>query len=74
MAQKSIDWLEELLAEKLKDIVLNKDYALIERIFKKANEMHKKEIKSAFNNGNLFAYNSNKIQSAEDYYNETFNK
>jgi hypothetical protein len=43
-------------------------------ILQESDQMHKQEIKTAFNNGNLYAYNSNKIQSAENYYNETFNK
>jgi len=37
-----------------------------------AKKMHKAEIKNAFNEGNLSAYNNNRITNADKYYNETF--
>ncbi len=71
MAQTSVEWIYNELVVFMTG---NSDFESAEELFRHGKEMHKAEIKTAFNNGNLYAYNSNKIQSAENYYNETFNQ
>jgi hypothetical protein len=71
MAQTSVEWLvEQINGKSLNNVTIDIPKDLIDQ----AKEMHKRETKTAFNEGNLSAYNSNKIQSAENYYNETFNQ
>ena len=66
--QTAVEWLEEELADKLKLIVLNNDYGLMEKIFQKAKTMEKEQIMTAFKYGKI---NNNK-NWADEYYNETF--
>ena len=43
-----------------------------EDIIKEAEEMHKMDIRFAFNNGKITILNNNLYKSSEEYYNETF--
>ena len=77
MTQTSIEWLENELADKLKSIVLNKDYILMESLFNKAKEMEKKQHSRTWDAA-LDAYEKRGhvyVRAWEDfdeYYNEKF--
>ena len=64
--QNSIKWL----VENAEDFF---GHLLSPSIIEEAEKIHQKEIQTAFNVGNLSAYNSKRITTAEQYYNETFN-
>lgn len=51
MTQTSIEWLENELADKLKSIVLNKDYILMESLFNKAKEMDNEQRAEVYKKG-----------------------
>jgi hypothetical protein len=70
--QTAVEWLEEELADNLKVIILNNDYTLMEKLFAKAKAMEKEQIKDAFKHGEIPPLFD--ILSAEQYYNETYNK
>ena len=60
--QTSVDWLEQILYNK-------EDFKLSE-IIEQAKEMHKQEIKDAWEDGHDYF----SARNAEQYYNDTFNK
>jgi len=74
--QTAVDWLEDELAKKLKYIIENKHYVLMEILFNHAKQIEKEQIKDAF----VGCWKSNipdgiecKLD-AEKYYNETYGK
>ena len=73
----AVDWLEEALAENLKQIIVNSDSALMESLFAKAKAMQKEQIKIAYddgykNGGDDWGEGSDK--TSEQYYTETYEK
>jgi hypothetical protein len=42
--ETAVEWLEEELAKKLKSIVLNQDYQLMETLFEQAKAMEKEQM------------------------------
>lgn len=82
--QTAVDWLEEVLAENLKQIIVNSDSALIESLFAKAKVMQNKQHEISFSKG--FRYRSYIHDSIyggadkwdevpknfDDYYKETY--
>jgi len=74
--------LEEKLKDNLKQIVLNADYELMEKLFKEALEKEKEQIMNAYCDGAKGGANGNKgqhengwvsIQMRNKYYNQTYN-
>ena len=71
--QTAVEWLENALAKKLKQIVENRDYILIETLFESAKAMEKEQIKDAWKDSSLHRYVEEVLEySAEEYYNETY--
>jgi hypothetical protein len=71
--QTAVEWLEEELADNLKVIILNNDYTLMEKLFAKAKEMEKEQLIETCKHGNLPTF-LGRVLTAEQYYNETYNK
>lgn len=70
----AVEWLENELADKLKLIVLNNDFRMMEGLFEKAKAMEKEQMIDAFWNGdntNCIA-EQNAKEFAEKYYTETY--
>lgn len=78
MKQTAVEWLEEELADKLKVIILNMDYKLMEKLFAQALAMEKEQIMNAWNsaliNTNIASNSIGVPYDKEKYYNETYNK
>lgn len=82
--QTAVEWLEEALAENLKQIIVKSDTALMESLFAKAKAMQNKQHETSFKAG--FKYRSYIHDSIyggadkwegvpknfDDYYNETY--
>lgn len=71
--QTAVGWLENELAIFLKDIIVNKNYILMEHLFEEAKEIEKNHIKMAFNDGRVTTA-FKKIKNSDDYYTETYGK
>ena len=70
MKQTAVEWFEIELKDNLGKIVINQNWQLLEELINEAKEMEKEQIKDAWYNSLTKAdYNS-----ADEYYNETFNK
>jgi hypothetical protein len=73
MAQTSVEWLEDFM--KKNQYFIGNDLL---QAFEQAKEMHKKEIKTAFDYGMNCSADYfeawSKTTEAENYYNQTFNK
>jgi hypothetical protein len=66
----TVNWLENKLAENLKHIVLNRDYEMMENIFKEAYSKEKEQIINAWEEGNTdFVI---KYESGLEYFNEFY--
>ena len=74
--------LEEKLKDNLKQIVLNADYELMDKLFKEALEKEKEQIMNAYCDGAKGGANGTKgqhengwvsIQMRNKYYNQTYN-
>lgn len=81
--QTAVDWLEEALAENLKQIIVNSDSALMESLFSKAKAIQREQHKTSYKKGAIFnAYSyhllngrgkwGNLPQAFNEYYNETY--
>jgi len=70
MKQTAVEWLEEELAKKLKSIVLNQDYQLMETLFEQALAMEKEQIEASYYNGFFGCVYD--LEYKENYYNETY--
>jgi hypothetical protein len=75
--QTAVEWLEEELAKKLKLIVLNQDYQLMETLFEQAKVMEKEQMDIVagdwWNEGASYMHDvKRKYESFEQYYNETY--
>ncbi|CAB4137401.1 hypothetical protein UFOVP321_27 [uncultured Caudovirales phage] len=69
--QELIKWGDEMLQNNPNKILS------FSEVIDKAQEFlpkEKQQIKKSFNHGNFSAYNCNSHQSAEQYYNQTYNK
>jgi hypothetical protein len=64
--------LEEKLKDNLKQIVLNADYELMDKLFIQGLEKEKEQIVKAFNDGHHADVGH--IDKAWEYYNQTYNK
>jgi hypothetical protein len=62
--------LEEKLKDNLKQIVLNADYELMDKLFKEALEKEKEQIINAYDMGKTTI---KFVEEAEQYYNQTYN-
>jgi hypothetical protein len=73
--QTSVDWIYNELVVFMTG---NSDFESAEELFRHGKEMHKEEIKSAFDYGMNCSADYfeawSKTTEAENYYNETFNK
>ena len=69
--QTAVEWFEGELAIFLKDIIENKNYVLMEHLFKEAKRKEEINIKMAFNDGRVTGA-FKKIKNSDDYYNETY--
>ena len=69
--QTAVEWFEGVLAIFLKDIIENKNYVLMEHLFKEAKRKEEINIKKAFNDGRVTGV-FKKIKNSDDYYNETY--
>ncbi len=66
--------LEEKLKDNLKQIVLNADYELMDKLFKEALEKEKEQIVESFDNGiYVGTYAARHDKDGEEYYNQTYN-
>lgn len=76
--QTAVEWLENALAKKLKHIVENKDFILMETLFEQAKQMEKEQIEMAFAKSYLIGLaevNYDDVNKAsEQYYNENYGK
>ena len=72
----AVDWLEEALAENLKQIIVNSDSALMESLFAKAKAMQKEQMKDAVLSQCTTNEGLRKIfeNQFEQYYSETYEK
>lgn len=68
----AVEWLEDALAENLKDIVLNLNSSLMDKLFEQAKEMEKKELFEFFQAGQDSMEEGGK--SFDQYFEQTFNK
>jgi hypothetical protein len=68
--------LEEKLKDNLKQIILNADYELMEKLFSEALEKEKEQIIDFANcfYDDCVMEGGSLQQSAEEYYNQTFNQ
>ncbi len=64
--------LEEKLKDNLKQIVLNADYELMDKLFIQGLEKEKKQIVKAFNDGHHADVGH--IDKAWEYFNQTYNQ
>jgi len=66
--------LQEKLKDNLKQIVLNADYELMEKLFIQGLEKEKEQIIDAYNQADLEGYFQKTYPKyAEEYYNKTYN-
>lgn len=74
MKQSSIEWLVKQLNDKVDFIPLNK-WDEIRDLVQQAKEMHKEEIMGAHGEEQNYLEDDGswRMQTAEEYYNETFN-
>ena len=70
--QTAVEWLEDELAKNIKQIVEQRDYILIESLFKQAKQMEKEQIIDAYNDGIEYEISIYSTKDAEQYYNETY--
>ncbi len=72
MNKTAMQELEEKLKDNLKQIVLNADYELMEKLFIQGLEKEKEQIKKAYKDhhdlGHIFGLDT------EQYYNQTYNQ
>ena len=76
--QTATEWLENELADKLKLIVLNNDFRMMEKLFEQAKQMEKEQLVKAWDDGDYAYFYSKEtgrdFDNGEEYYNETYNK
>ena len=65
--------LEEKLKDNLKQIILNADYELMEKLFSEALEKEKEQIKKAYKDGRI-CIKPLDVMVEEEYYNQTYNQ
>lgn len=70
--QTAVEWLEDALAENLKNIIVNSNSELMEWLFQRAKQMEKEQIMKAFNAGTDEEAGNTGYISDENYYRQTY--